>query len=122
MVFQTGSCIAIGAKSEEENKKAIRQFARSLQKLFQVKYRGFKINSVSGAFNLGFACDLSKLEHLPRYMYNPETFAGAVLYYKENKSLMVFHTGCVTITGCKSIKEMQDDHLYILKLLQQVKK
>jgi transcription initiation factor TFIID TATA-box-binding protein len=124
MLFSTGSCIATGAKSEEDNRKSIRQFMRQLQKLgHSVRYTGFQINSVSGAFDVGCGLDLSKLADLNHHFsYNPETFAGGILRYEAKKTLMVFHTGSVTMAGSKSIKEMSDDYPYILYLLHSAKK
>jgi len=119
MLFQTGKCIVTGAKTEEDNRKAIRQFARHLSKFIQVKYKGFEVNTVSAAFNLGHALNLNRISH-PQYFYSPETFAGGILNYKEKRSLMLFHTGCVTMAGCKSIKELQVDYQYVLQLLQHI--
>ena len=125
LLFSSGSCVITGANSEESNKKAIRQFLRRLQKLcYPVKYSGFQINSVSGAFNTGFGLDIGKLHDsgFGRLVYNPERFAGGILHYEGKKSSMLFHTGAVTMSGCKSIKELEDDYIYILFVTQNIKK
>lgn len=117
LLFSSGSCVITGAISEESIKKAVRQFLRRLQKLgYLVKYNGYQVNSVSGAFNTGFPLDVTKLQNsgFGRFFYNPERFCGGVLRYEAKKSAMIFHTGAVTMAGAKSIKELEEDYSYIL--------
>lgn len=123
MLFSTGSCIVTGATSVDDVRKTIRQFLRRLQKLdYNVSYSGFTINSISGSFSLGCGINLSALSHYEGYQYNQESFAGGILAYQPGKSAMIFHTGCVTMTGCKSIKELREDYEELLFILEATKR
>ena len=79
---------------------------------------------MTGAFNTGFGLNIEKLHEssFGRLVYNPERFAGGILHYASKKSIMIFHTGAVTMSGCKSIKELEDDYGYILYITQVIKK
>ena len=125
LLFSSGSCVVTGATSENLTKKAIRQFLRRLQRLkYTVKYNGFQINSVSGSFNTGFGLDITKLQDssFGHFLYNPERFCGGVLHYEKKKSVMIFHTGAVTMAGAKSIKELEEDYTYILFITHTLRK
>jgi len=125
LLFSSGSCVITGAVSEESNRKAIRIFLRKLQKLgYGVKYTGYQINSVSGAFNTGFGVDISQLNDpsLGRLVYVPERFSGGLLHYKDKRCAMVFHTGAVTMSGTKSIEELEDDYPILLSIINKAKK
>uniref|UniRef100_A0A665VYR6 Uncharacterized protein n=1 Tax=Echeneis naucrates TaxID=173247 RepID=A0A665VYR6_ECHNA len=67
VIYESGSVVCTGAKSEEEARVAARRFARRLQKLgFPISFLDFRVRNVVGSFQL----NLIVCSHLQRTSRN----------------------------------------------------
>jgi transcription initiation factor TFIID TATA-box-binding protein len=105
LIFASGKMVCTGARSEEDSKKAARQYAKIINKLgFPVKFTEFKIQNIVGSCDVQFPIRLEGLAnaHSRFCSYEPEMFPG--LIYRMNKPkivLLIFVSGKIVLTGAK---------------------
>ena len=62
LIFSSGRMICLGAKNEEESKKACRKFAKIIKSLgYPVNFKEFTIQNVVGSADVKFKISLIKL-------------------------------------------------------------
>ena len=122
LIFNNGKMVVLGAKTEEDSKKASRRFAKTLKSLnFNVIFKNFRIQNIVASCDVKFEIRLNALN---LYMtdkgkkahphYEPEVFPGLIYRYSDNNSnynennnklnlvFLVFSSGKIVIAGAKS--------------------
>jgi transcription initiation factor TFIID TATA-box-binding protein len=125
LIFASGKMVCTGAKSEEESKKAARQYAKIIQKLnYDVKFSSFKIQNIVGSCDVGFKISLEGLSTQNKYCnYEPEVFPGLIFKMIDPKIvLLIFVSGKIVLTGAKERNEIYEAFKKILPVLQKHKK
>ncbi|MCQ2816386.1 MAG: hypothetical protein MJ252_03880 [archaeon] len=62
LIFSSGKMVCTGARSEEDSRKAARQYAKNIKKLgFEVKFSSFKIQNIVGSCDVKFQISLEGL-------------------------------------------------------------
>ena len=125
LIFASGKMVCTGAKSEEESRKAARQYAKIIQKLnYNVKFSSFKIQNIVGSCDVGFKISLEGLSTQNRYCnYEPEVFPGLIFKMIDPKIvLLIFVSGKIVLTGAKERNEIYEAFKKILPVLQKHKK
>lgn len=127
LIFSSGKIVCTGAKSESESKIACRKYARIIKKLgFETKFDGFKIENLVGSGTVNFKIKLQTLQsdHSHFASYEPELFPGLIYRMIQPKVvLLIFTSGKVIITGCKTKDQMEEafDNIYYILLNHKVK-
>jgi len=105
LIFASGKMVCTGARSEEDSKKAARQYAKIIMKLgFAVKFTEFKIQNIVGSCDVRFPIRLEGLanEHGRYCNYEPEMFPGLIYrMIKPKIVLLIFVSGKIVLTGAK---------------------
>ena len=121
-IFASGKMISIGGKSI---KMAIDQLNQA--KFFLVKEKMInemqiipKIQNIVATIDVGQLLPIKKLaSKLPGAVYDPDTFAGLILMGLESNTFLIFASGKIVSTGCKSSEEVSRTSF---ELLQKIKK
>ena len=62
LIFSSGRIVCLGAKNEEDSKKACRKFAKIIKSLgYPVVFKEFKIQNIVGSADATFKISLVKL-------------------------------------------------------------
>jgi transcription initiation factor TFIID TATA-box-binding protein len=127
LIFHSGKMVCTGARSEEDSKKAARQYAKIIQKLGnQVKFTEFTIQNIVGSCDVKFPIRLEGLsasEHSKFCSYEPEMFPGLIYRMANPKIvLLIFVSGKIVLTGAKNRTDIFKAHDNILPVLRQFKK
>jgi transcription initiation factor TFIID TATA-box-binding protein len=105
LIFASGKMVCTGARSEEDSKKAARQYAKIINKLnFPVKFTEFKVQNIVGSCDVGFPIRLEGLAnaHSRFCSYEPEMFPGLIYRMQKPKIvLLIFVSGKIVLTGAK---------------------
>jgi transcription initiation factor TFIID TATA-box-binding protein len=105
LIFASGKMVCTGARSEEDSRKAARQYAKIIQKLgFPVKFTEFKIQNIVGSCDVRFPIRLEGLanSHSLYCNYEPEMFPGLIYrMIKPKIVLLIFVSGKIVLTGAK---------------------
>ena len=116
LIFSSGRMVCLGAKNEEESKKASRTFAKIIKSLgYPVVFKEFTIQNIVGSVDIKFKISLIKFYiHLIKKInskgksfvaYKPEQFPGLIYrMFEPNIVLLIFVWGKLVLTGGK-IKE-----------------
>ena len=120
LIFNNGKMVVLGAKTEEDSKKASRKFAKTLKSLnFNVIFKNFRIQNIVASCDVKFEIRLNALNLYMKVKgkkphYEPEVFPGLIYRYSDNNSnynennnklnlvFLVFSSGKIVITGAKS--------------------
>ena len=142
LIFPNGKIVCLGAKTEEDSKKACRRFAKMIKNLnypiSDIKEMNFKIRNILSSSKVNFKIPLMKLYiHMKKYKcrvtYEPECFPGLIyrLDAKEkikdnnekklNIAFLIFSSGKMVITGAKSSNQIYDSFDEVFQLLSQFK-
>ncbi len=126
LIFASGKMVVTGARSEEDSKKASRQFAKIIQKLgYQVKFTEFKIQNIVGSCDVKFPIRLEGLaaSHSKFCSYEPEMFPGLIYKMAQPKIvLLIFVSGKIVLTGAKDRSEIFSAYEKIYPVLLGFKK
>lgn len=110
LIFSSGKMVCTGARSEEDSRKASRQYAKIIQKLgYQVKFSEFKIQNIVGSSDVRFPIRLEGLaaSHSKFCSYEPEMFPGLIYKMASPKIvLLIFVSGKIVLTGAKERSEI----------------
>jgi transcription initiation factor TFIID TATA-box-binding protein len=105
LIFASGKMVCTGARSEEDSKKAARQYAKIINKLgFQVRFTDFKVQNIVGSCDVKFPIKLESLAsaHSHYCSYEPEMFPGLIFRMLKPKIvLLIFVSGKIVLTGAK---------------------
>lgn len=120
LIFNNGKMVVLGAKTEEDSKKASRKFAKTLKSLnFNVIFKNFRIQNIVASCDVKFEIRLNALNLYMKVKgkkphYEPEVFPGLIYRYSDNNSnynennnklnliFLVFSSGKIVIAGAKS--------------------
>uniref|UniRef100_T1KX62 TATA-box-binding protein n=1 Tax=Tetranychus urticae TaxID=32264 RepID=T1KX62_TETUR len=106
LIFNYGKINVVGAKSIESADSTIAAFCMKLNLPIEFHHR--QIVNMVGTSNFKRKINLDKLSReKPRmFEYYPELFPAAY-YRNEKKKCLLFHTGKMIITGCKTYKDIE---------------
>ena len=133
LIFSTGKIVCLGAKTEEDSKKACKKFGKIIKSLgYPAIFKEFKIENIVGSVDVKFNISLMKLffhivknfnSGIKRYIvYFPEVFPGLIYRMIEPKIvLLVFNSGKMVLTGGKNRNEIYDGFRKIYPLLNMFK-
>lgn len=126
LIFASGKMVCTGARSEEDSKKAARQYAKIINKLgFPVKFTEFKIQNIVGSCDVKFPIRLEGLanSHSRFCSYEPEMFPGLIFRMLKPKIvLLIFVSGKIVLTGAKERNDIFNAFQNIYPLLMSFKK
>ena len=126
LIFASGKMVCTGARSEEDSKKAARQYAKIINKLgFAVKFTEFKIQNIVGSCDVKFPIRLEGLANTHgRYCnYEPEMFPGLIYrMIKPKIVLLIFVSGKIVLTGAKERNDIFQAFQNIYPTLLQFRK
>lgn len=125
LIFASGKMVCTGARSEEDSRKAARQYAKIIQKLgYEVRFSEFKIQNIVGSCDVKFQISLEGLSTGTKYSsYEPEIFPGLIFKMAKPKIvLLIFVSGKIVLTGAKEREEIFEAFQQIYPLLQKYKK
>lgn len=126
LIFASGKMVCTGARSEEDSRKASRQYAKIIQKLgYQVKFAEFKIQNIVGSCDVKFPIKLESLynTHSKFCSYEPEVFPGLIYKMADPKIvLLIFVSGKIVLTGAKERHDIYNAFSKIYPVLLNFKK
>lgn len=125
LIFASGKMVCTGARSEEDSKKAAKQYAKIIRKLgYEVKFREFKIQNIVGSCDVKFQISLEGLSTgTKNSSYEPEIFPGLIFKMASPKIvLLIFVSGKIVLTGAKERREIFEAFQNIYPLLKKYKK
>ena len=133
LIFSSGKIVTLGAKSEEESRKACRKFAKIIKSLnYPVSFKDFKIQNIVGSVDSKFKIALFKLYiYLIKHIncndksfvsYEPEHFPGLIYRMIEpNIVILIFYSGKLVLTGAKTKDDIYNGFRKIYPLLVKFK-
>ena len=141
LIFPNGKLVCLGAKTEEDSKKACKQYAKIIKNLNypEIKIKNFRIQNIVGSCNVNFKIPLMRLYiHMKKYKcrvtYEPECFPGLIYRYldEEDKNIenmgqklnivfLIFASGKMVIAGAKKRNQIYDSFEKVFQLLSQFK-
>lgn len=126
LIFASGKMVCTGARSEEDSRRAARQYAKIINKLgFGVKFTEFKIQNIVGSCDVKFPIRLEGLAnaHSRFCNYEPEMFPGLIFRMIRPKIvLLIFVSGKIVLTGAKERAHIFEAFHNIYPLLLNYKK
>ncbi len=127
LIFASGKMVCTGARSEEDSKKAARNYAKIIQKLGnEVRFTEFTIQNIVGSCDVKFPIRLEGLaasDNSKFCSYEPEMFPG-LIYRMHNPKivLLIFVSGKIVLTGAKNRDDIYNAFNIILPILRCYKK
>ena len=126
LIFDSGSMVCTGARSEREARKAIMKIVRTLKKggMVIVTKPEIKIVNIVASANLGGFIDLLELYESERGMrgriiYEPEQFPGLIYRMNDPHAVfLIFSSGKLVCTGAR---KAEDVYQAVNKLHQELK-
>ena len=125
LIFSSGKMVCTGARSEEDSRKAAKQYAKIIRKLgYDVSFKEFKIQNIVGSCDVKFQISLEGLSTVSKFSsYEPEIFPGLIFKMAKPKIvLLIFVSGKIVLTGAKKREEIFEAFRQIYPLLQKYKK
>ena len=125
LIFSSGKMVCTGARSEEDSRKAAKQYAKIIRKLgYEVSFKEFKIQNIVGSCDVKFQISLEGLSTVSKFSsYEPEIFPGLIFKMAKPKIvLLIFVSGKIVLTGAKKREEIFEAFRQIYPLLQKYKK
>lgn len=108
-IFNSGSVVCMGARTEENTRIALRRIARIIQKLgYSVKIRNFNITNLVASGDLNFRPNFTDFyrKNIQFVSYTPELFPG-LTYRKDGITIIVFKSGKYIITNARNREEIR---------------
>ena len=126
LIFASGKMVCTGARSEEDSRRASRQYAKILLKLgYNVKFSKFKIQNIVASCDVKFPIRLEGLatECIRLSSYEPEMFPGLIFHMADPKIvLLIFVSGKIVLTGAKKREDIYKAYKEIIPILKKFKK
>ena len=113
LIFSTGKLVCTGARSEDDAYKAVRTVVRALRRELRLKLPSkfeVKIQNIVASGRFGRDIDIAKLAvTLPKTMYEPEQFPGAIHRMQEPKVVFLIFSerGNFVCTGAKKTEDVK---------------
>ncbi|XP_070783779.1 uncharacterized protein [Enoplosus armatus] len=122
IIYESGTIICTGAKSEEQSRLAARRFARIVQKLgFPARFLNFKIQNLVASCNT-FPVSLELLAHHHPCSYEPELFIGLHYSVMPGITATVFSSGKMSLSGAKKKSEVYEAFDIIYPILSRFRR
>lgn len=126
LIFGNGKMVCMGAKNEEEAKRALEYYASIIQERMGgndiAKVEDFKIQNIVSSFDYGKKVNLynfhSKYKH--NSVFEPEMFPGLSYKHPRKLSIQIFNSGKIVITGAKNFDDMNEAFLDIICLINSI--
>ncbi|SBS84647.1 TATA-box-binding protein, putative [Plasmodium ovale] len=127
LLFKSGRIMLTGTKTKKDSIYGCRKVGKIVKLITKqcVFFRDFKIENIIASANCNMPIRLEMLanDHKEYCSYEPELFAGLVYRYKPTSNLksviLIFVSGKIIITGCKSVRNLyavfQDIHNVLLQ-------
>ncbi|XP_055388888.1 uncharacterized protein LOC129617871 [Condylostylus longicornis] len=130
LLFRSGRMMVTGARSETDAHIGGKKIAKLCLKVGHpsLRFRGFKVENMIASADCGFPVRLEGLahDHSSYCSYEPEMFSGLVYRYHPLESykavLLVFVSGKVILTGCRTIDHVNQVFRAIFPVLSQYRK
>ena len=121
-VFSSGKMISTGAKSVSES---IDQLHKTMNLLVDNKFAKLveltaKIQNIVATLDIKNKIDINVLSIvLPKIIYEPDQFPGAILRTSNGPVCLIFSTGKIVIVGSKSEGQMSECANFMVKKLDE---
>lgn len=134
LIFSSGRIVCLGAKTEDESKKACRKLGKIIKSMgYPVVFKEFKIQNIVGSGDTKCQLSLTKLyiqlkkktsfSKISCVDYVPELFPGLIYRMIEpNIVLLIFSSGKLVLTGGKTRDDIYNGFKKIIPLLIKFKK
>ncbi|VWU51015.1 TATA-box-binding protein [Hepatocystis sp. ex Piliocolobus tephrosceles] len=114
LIFKSGRIMLTGTKTKTDSLNGCKKIGKLIKLLTNqyIKLTNFKIENIIASANCNIPVRLEMLahEHKEYCNYEPELFAGLVYRYKTTSKLksviLIFVSGKIIITGCKSVNKL----------------
>lgn len=112
LIFRNGRIMLTGTKNAKDSLYGCKKIAKLIKRITNtnIKLKNFKIENIIASASCNIPVRLESLaqDHKGYCNYEPELFAGLVYRYKPSTKLkaviLIFVSGKIIITGCKSEK------------------
>ena len=109
LLFRTGKIVCLACKNMQDVQISLDKLKQLLIG-YKIEITHLKVVNVVGSFNFGRRINIPNFCKMTKNAtYEPEIYPAAIYESQIGKSL-IFHTGKIIITGCKSVNMCQ--HLY----------
>ena len=118
-IFASGKGVCLGTKTLSELDEAGREFVEILKNLgYSAHFTGFEVKNFVGSGYLGGEIDLLKFsDTLKGAWYEAELFPG-LQYVHKNKSMIIFYSGKIIVTGAKRLEEIDEVYADMLNIVK----
>lgn len=129
LIFRNGRIMLTGTKNAKDALDGCKKIAKLIKRVTNtnIKLKNFKIENIIASAHCNIPVRLENLaqDHKGYCNYEPELFAGLVYRYKPSTKLkaviLIFVSGKIIITGCKSEKMLYSVFQDIYNVLIQYK-
>ncbi|KAI4839757.1 TATA-box-binding protein [Plasmodium brasilianum] len=129
LIFKNGRIMLTGTKTKKDSIYGCKKIGKIIKMVTNdcVKFKNFKIENIIASANCNIPIRLEMLahDHKEYCNYEPELFAGLVYRYKPTSKLksviLIFVSGKIIITGCKSVQKLNIVFQDIYNVLVQYK-
>ena len=128
LLFSSGKFVCTGTTSVSMARDSAQRMVQSIQLVNQlpVSLTLFTIRNIVGTINIGFQINLEQFYDSKgaNCIYEQEFFPGLKFrpIKKESKTVLVFISGKIVITGCKKEEEIPDMAYYMKRILLKFKR
>ena len=128
LLFSSGKFVCTGTTSVSVALESAQRMVQSIQLVYQspVSLTLFTIRNIVGTIYIGFQINLEQFYDSRRTncIYEPEFFPGLKFrpIKKESKTVLVFISGKLVITGCKKEEEIPELAYYMKRILLKFKR
>ncbi|SCM23336.1 TATA-box binding protein, putative [Plasmodium chabaudi chabaudi] len=129
LIFKSGRIMLTGTKSKTDSINGCKKIGKIIKFVTNqnIRLKNFKIENIIASANCNIPVRLEMLahDHKDYCNYEPELFAGLVYRYKPTSNLksviLIFVSGKIIITGCKSLQKLNTVFQDIYNVLVQYK-
>lgn len=114
LVYESGSVVFIGAKSNQELYEAIRVLSEEISRPLPTSVR---ISNYVATLKTAEISLVKLHSNLNMALFEPEIFPSLIAPYKGIK-VIFFRSGVIIITGCKSLEEVNDAEVFALSAIK----
>lgn len=120
LIYNSGSVVLLGCRSEVDARLASRRIARMICRIIEVYPRKLILQNMVGSYthtkNLEDVIAALQKQTDYRWSYEPERFPGIIINFSTT-SATYFNTGKVFFTGAKSEEDLETAFLDLLLLV-----
>ena len=128
LLFSSGKFVCTGTTSASSAKDVSQRMEQSVQAIYQtpMSLSNFTIRNIVGTFSMGFPISLENFYDARRSycIFGPEYFPGLKFTpsREEKKTVLLFVSGKVVITGCKKVDDIYEIADYMKRILLKFKR